>query len=165
MRLSARLRSLLTALGFLGFLVSASGARAGGPDGKVFGIGVCVPEPSAFTFEIYLSHATAVDFAVGWDTFSDKNGYGHFDYLVYPLDLARSGTVAVPFYLGLGVWLREVHSDVDFGVRVPFGLAINFRNAPLQIFGELAVKILIASAYDPADRVDLDGDVGFRLYF
>jgi hypothetical protein len=162
MRLSARLRNVLVALGFL--LVGAR-ARAGGPDGKVFGIGVCLPEPSAFTIEVYLSHATAIDFAVGWDTFSDKNGYGHFDYLVYPLDLARSGTVSVPFYLGLGAWLREVHNDLDFGVRVPLGLAINFHNAPLQIFGELAVKILIASAYDPEGRVDLDGDVGFRLYF
>lgn len=153
------------ALVALALLLSTTAARADGPEGKVFGIGVCLPEPAAFTLEAYLSHATAIDIAVGWDTFSDEHGYGHFDYLVYPIDVARGGSVSMPLYLGLGVWLRDVHKDVDFGARVPFGLAINFRNAPLQIFGELAVRIVIASEIDPEDRVNLDGDVGFRLFF
>jgi hypothetical protein len=164
MRLPRRASLVLFLL--LVVLVGAEGrARAGGPEGKVFGIGVCLPEPAAFTFEAYVSHASAIDFSVGWDTFSNENGYGHFDYLVYPVDLARGGTVSLPFYLGLGVWLRDVHKDVDVGVRVPLGLAINFHDAPLQIFGELAVKVILASADDNVDRVDLDGDVGFRLFF
>jgi hypothetical protein len=146
-------------------LLWAGAATARGPEGKSFGIGVCVPEPSAFTLEIYLSRLTALDFAIGWDTFSDKNGYGHLDYLVYPVDLARGGGVSVPLYLGLGFWLIDVSKDLYFGARIPFGLALNFHTAPLQIFGELAVKIVIAAPHDPADRVDLDGAVGFRLFF
>jgi hypothetical protein len=140
-------------------------AAARGPEGRSIGIGVCLPEPSGFTLEAYVTHNTAIDLAVGWDTFSDRDAYGHFDYLVMPVDLARGGSVSVPIYLGLGAFLLEANSDLYFGARVPLGLAFNFRTAPLQIFGEVALRILIAAPHEPADRLDLDGDVGFRLFF
>ena len=140
-------------------------AVARGPEGLSIGIGVCVPEPSAFTIEAYITHNTAIDIAVGWDTFSDRDAYGHLDYLVMPVDLGRGGSVSVPLYLGLGAFLLEAQSDLYFGARVPLGLALNFRSAPLQLYGEIALRILIAAPHEPADRLDLDGDVGFRLFF
>ena len=146
-------------------LFSTTTAFARGPEGRTVGIGICLPEPSGFTLEAYVSHSTAIDFVIGWDTFNNRNGYGHLDYLVMPVDLARGGSVSVPLYLGIGGWLIDAGGDLYFGARVPFGLALNFRSAPLQIFGELALKIILASPHDPGDRLDLDGDVGFRIFF
>src|SRR5215813_13560184 len=147
------------------FLLAPVSAGARGPEGLSIGIGVCVPEPSAFTLEAYVTHNTAIDVAVGWDTFSDRNAYGHFDYLVMPVDIARGGSVSIPLYLGLGVFLEEAQSDLYFGARIPLGLAFNLHSAPLQLYGEIALRILIAAPHEPADRLDLDGDVGFRLFF
>jgi len=147
------------------FLLAPVAAGGRGPEGLSIGIGVCVPEPSAFTLEVYVTHNTALDFAFGWDTFSDRDAYGHFNYLVMPVDLSRGGSVSVPLYLGLGAFLLEAQSDLYFGARIPLGLAFNFRSAPLQLYGEIALRILIASPHEPTDRLDLDGDVGFRLFF
>lgn len=147
------------------FFCAPAVAFARGPEGLSIGIGVCVPEPSAFTLEAYVTHNTAIDVAFGWDTFSDRDAYGHFDYLVMPVDIARDGSVSVPLYLGLGAFLLEAQGDVYFGARIPLGLAFNLRSAPLQLYGEIALRILIAAPHEPADRLDLDGDVGFRLFF
>src|SRR5215813_2052575 len=109
-------------------------AAARGPEGLSIGIGICVPEPSGFTLEAYVTHNTAIDFAIGWDTFSNRAGYGHLDYLVMPVDLSHGGSVSVPLYLGLGGFLLDAGGDLYFGARVPLGLALNFRSAPLQFF-------------------------------
>jgi hypothetical protein len=146
-------------------IAAAPAAHAYGPQGHSVGIGIILPEPSGFTLEAYLSRNTALDFAIGWDTFSQRNGYGHLDYLVLPVDLARGGSVSVPLYLGLGIWLLEAGGDAFVGARVPLGLALNLRSAPLQFFGEVALRILIFAPGDPDHRLDADGAVGFRIFF
>ncbi len=138
-------------------------AHAYGPEGRSVGIGIILPEPTGFTLEAYLSHNTALDFAIGWDTFNEHDGYGHLDYLVLPVDLARSGSLSVPLYLGIGFWLLDA-GDTFGGARVPFGLALNFRGAPLQIFGEIALRVVLFGPGDP-DRIHLDGALGFRIFF
>src|SRR5512143_1438758 len=102
----------------------ASVAHAYGPQGRSVGIGIILPEPTGFTLEAYLSHNTALDFAIGWNTWNAHDGYGHLDYLVLPVDLSRGGSVSVPLYLGIGFWLLDA-GDVFGGARVPFGLALN----------------------------------------
>src|SRR5215831_14050995 len=87
--------------------VGARAAHAYGPQGRSIGIGVMLPEPTAFTLEAYLSRNTALDFAIGWNTFDERHGYGHIDYLVLPFDLSHGGSVSVPFYLGIGGWLLD----------------------------------------------------------
>jgi hypothetical protein len=152
-------------------LVLATGARsahARGAGGGSIGIGVVLGQPTAFTLEAYLGGHTALDFDAGFVDFDNQSDfYFSLDYIVLPVDLARGGSVSVPLYLGVGgavIALNDPASDILVGVRVPFGLQLNFRSAPLQIFFELAIKVLIV---DPIDtrRLDLDGGVGFRIFF
>jgi hypothetical protein len=145
-------------------LTFAPAARAYGPQGRSVGIGVMLPEPTGFTLEAYLSRNTALDFAIGWNTFDERHGYGHVDYLVLPFDLSRGGSLSVPFYLGIGAFLFDA-GDAFFGARVPFGLALNLRRAPLQFFGEVALRVLLIAPGDPPRRIDVDGAVGFRIFF
>jgi hypothetical protein len=50
---------------------------------------------------------------------------------------------------------------------VPFGLAIALRQAPVQFFFELALRVLVIDDDDGRndDDVDLTGGLGFRVYF
>jgi hypothetical protein len=78
--------------------------------------------------------------------------------------------VGVPIYLGVGGVIAGPRSNfgdnLALGVRVPFGLAIQFRRAPVQLFFELAVRLLfVREGNNNYDRTDLTGGLGFRVYF
>jgi len=129
------------------------------------GIGVVIGEPTAGTLEFWLDGPTSLDFAIGIATFDDRNLYMHLNFKVYPVDLARRGPIGVPLYLGIGAWLYNPGDDLILGPRVPFGLALHFRNAPLQVFFEVAIKFWLVKP-SHIDRVaDADVNGGFRIYF
>ncbi len=144
---------------------------AGEPGNSTFGIGLILGAPTGLSMELKLSGQSALDFAIGLNTFDDTDGgYFHFDYLVYLTDLSRGGSVAVPLYLGIGLafWDPYRHfnnDDLNVALRVPFGLAIAFRTAPVQFFGELAVRVLFVDQGYDDDTTDLTGGLGFRVYF
>jgi hypothetical protein len=146
-------------------------ARRGGRSAmsRDFGLGLIIGAPTGLSAELRLGSNTSLDFALGLERFDDDELYLHFDYLVYPVDLASGGSVAVPLYLGVGaiLWDRgnDFGDDLSLGVRVPFGLALAFRRAPVQIFFELAVRLIVVEEVDRDDDVDLTGGVGFRVYF
>ena len=140
--------------------------------GKNVGLGLTFYEPTGLTAAFRLSGTQSLDLTVGLDTFDDTDaGYAHLQYLVSPFELTHSSSVAVPVYLGLGPYVydhnRSFDDDVHLGLRVPFGIAVEFR-APIQLFFELAVRAPIAEL-DHDDRhdhgTDLGGAVGFRLFF
>jgi hypothetical protein len=150
-------------------------ARGGGPFSKDVGLGLEVGFPTALTLELKLSRQTGLDIAIGLDDFdNDDSLYLHVDYLVYLVDLAGGGgRIGVPLYLGVGpmLYTRDYDNrddrfdDFNFGLRVPFGLALAFRTAPVQIFAELAIGLLLVDEYDNNDNTWLGGAVGFRVYF
>ena len=155
------------------------GGGMGEPGASTFGIGLILGTPTGLSLELRLSPRSALDFAIGFgsfddddDYYDDDDGYLHFDYLVYLADLARGGSVAVPFYLGIGAafWDNDRRNDFDnddlnMGIRVPFGLALAFRSAPVQFFFELALRLQILDENDSDDDLDLTGALGFRVYF
>jgi hypothetical protein len=148
------------------------GGVDGMPGNRTVGIGLILLQPTGLSLELKLSSATALDFAIGLNDFDNDDGaYFHFDYLVYLADLARGGSVAVPFYLGVGLALWDYddrfdnNDNLDGALRIPFGLAIAFRTAPVQIFAELAIRLQFIDENDNNDNVDLTGALGFRVYF
>jgi hypothetical protein len=147
-------------------LVLAAGAAEARRGVGGIGIGAAIGEPTGGTLEVWLDGPTSFDFLIGIGSFDDHNLYLHADFKVYPFDLARgSGTVGVPFYLGVGAFVYNPGDDLYFGPRVPFGLAIHFRNAPLQLFVEVAVKFALVRP-SGVDRVaDADVNGGFRIFF
>jgi hypothetical protein len=157
-------------------LVSRPAHAIGGEPGRsTLGLGIILGAPTGLSLELRLGPRTAFDVAVGIDNYEHNDYYVHFDYLVYLIELSRGGTLSIPFYLGIGLVLWDGHygdrdndyeDDMRIGARVPFGLALAWRRAPVQIFLEGAVRILF---YDDRDRdydtVDLTGAAGFRVYF
>jgi hypothetical protein len=150
------------------------GSFGGEPGASTFGIGLILGSPTGLSMELRLSNQTALDFALGLDDFrEDDGGYFHFDYLVYLADLARGGSVSLPVYLGVGLAFWDEYDrfdnddELNLGLRVPFGIAIAFRTAPIQFFGELAIRVLLVDDDDGRDDddVDLTGGLGFRVYF
>jgi hypothetical protein len=75
-------------------------------------------------------------------------------------EVARGRTVTVPVYVGVGPFVAE-HRDVDVGARFPFGVAFDFRTAPLELFVELALALRLVHDVD----LDLAPALGFRFYF
>jgi hypothetical protein len=150
------------------------GGGFGGEAGyKTFGFGLILGSPTGLSAEIRLDPRAGLDMALGLDAFDDGDGgYFHMDYLVY-FAQANGQSVSVPFYVGIGGVLWDHHrfdydDDLHLGLRVPFGLALALRSAPLQFFFELAVRVMF---YDEDgdryhdDDVDLTGGLGFRVYF
>ena len=127
------------------------------------GIGISFGDPTALTIEYRrgrrgFGHALEID--VGIDRFDEDRFYAHLLWKFYLADLVRGRSVVIPFYTAIGPFLIE-RDGVDLGVRVPFGLAFDFRRAPIQLFAELAVELEVVDDLD----TDIGGAVGFRWFF
>jgi hypothetical protein len=79
--------------------------------------------------------------------------------------LLGGGSVGLSPYLGPGAFLTDLgnkaNDRVGLGARAPFGLSLDFRRAPLQIYAELVVGLLLI----PDVNGDIGGALGFRYYF
>ena len=139
---------------------------------KTFGLGIMVGEPIGLTAKYYLSGSTALDFALGeYDRFRDDDDLGvHVDFLWHPLTLATADPFLVPLYFGLGGRIVGDDDDgpdddeIDFAVRGPLGVALDFNRVPIDIFFELALIIELIND-DDEDDVELDAALGVRYYF
>src|SRR5262249_26957471 len=139
-------------------LICSSQARAeGGP----FGLGLVVGTPTGLSLEYKLSSHTAIDGAVGIDLFVDRHLYVQGDFLFLFGDLLGGGDVGLTPYLGIGAFVADFgNRGAGFGVRGPFGLALDFRRAPLQIYGEFSLNLqLVRDAH-----LYVGGALGFRYF-
>jgi hypothetical protein len=134
------------------------------------GIGIFVGQPTGLDLKLDLQRKTALDIVAGWKGFEDRNhdGYAHLTFLVN-LGNARGSSIVVPFRLGIGgaVWDRggDFGDDINVAVRAPFEVGIRFRRTPLEIYGEVALVLVLLDENDNEDNVDADGGVGLRIYF
>ena len=160
-------------------------ARAREAPAHPFGFGLVVGEPTGLTAKLYLSQPFALQFGAGFvDNFNGEDGFHmNVDVLWHPAVLARGADITLPFYLGVGGRIWQHHwgyyytdhywysdSDTHLGVRVPFGILMDFNRIPLDIYLELAVvfDIIYFDQNDPYDdhrRVDVNGGIGARYYF
>ena len=129
------------------------------------GIGLVVGDPTGLTVEYYPrspGFGQAVEVTLGLDTFDDSHTYVHVIWKLYLAQLVRGASVDVPIYVGIGPWLAEGgNDDIYLGARMPFGIALDFKAAPLQVFLELALDAVLVDHFD----VGVEGAVGFRYYF
>jgi hypothetical protein len=58
-----------------------------------------------------------------------------------------------------------VEGDVNIAARAPFEIALLFRRAPMEIYGEVALVLRLVREYEGTDLLDADGGVGIRVYF
>jgi hypothetical protein len=132
------------------------------------GIGLFVGEPTGLDLKLGLGFRSNLDIVIGWDTYKDgRNAYGHVTYLA-TLGVAHGNAVSVPFRLGIGGAVYDDGSfdnGVNFAVRAPLEIGLKFRNAPIELYGEIALKLTLIDDNNNNDDVDLDGGIGFRVYF
>ena len=132
------------------------------------GLGVFVGEPTALDLKVGLSARGGLDLAFGWSTFRDgRDHYAHVTYLA-TLAVGHGDSVNVPIRLGVG---GAIYDDGDFNngtnlaVRAPLEIGLKFRRSPIEIYGEVALLLTFFDDNNNDNTVDIQGGVGFRVYF
>jgi hypothetical protein len=136
------------------------------------GIGAFIGEPTGLDVKLGLSPRSALDILVGWynhwDNFGDDGAYAHLTYLVQPV-VTSGRSVIVPLRVGIGGAIFDdvgrFDGDIHLAARFPLQIGLMFKNAPLEIYGEIALKLTLVDPGPDHRFVDLDGGVGIRFYF
>lgn len=126
------------------------------------GLGVILGEPTGVSFKHWVSQKSAIDAAFAW-SFAGRGDelHLHADYLWHtPLKSADPAVRRTSFYIGVGGRAR-FENDFRVGVRVPIGLAHFIKDAPLDIFIEVAPILDLV----PATDMSANGGIGLRYYF
>jgi len=148
-----------------------------------FGLGIELGAPSGLNGKLFLSPSTALNFGVGWlydNYYRDGEGiHLYLDHLWHPVSLSDNPTFKLPFYVGVGgaFWsfddrtTRVVDRYSALGLRVPFGLAFDFNNVPLDIFIQLTFVVDVffgnpnRRAYPDRFGPGFEGSFGIRYWF
>ena len=129
--------------------------------GRGFGLGIIVGEPTGISAKHWLSSATAVDFAFAWSLEGDGSFTVHADYLKHTFRLIKVERGALPFYYGLGGRIKFDGNNDVLGVRIPLGLTYLFDNVTLDLFVEIVPVLQIF----PETDFRLNGAIGVRYFF
>jgi hypothetical protein len=145
-----------------------------------FGLGIELGAPSGFNGKYFLSPSTALNFGLGWlwdSYYRDGRGFHlYLDHLWHPVSLTENATFKLPFFVGVGgrFWNFDDCRGKDctgnhysaVGVRVPFGLAFDFNNVPLDVFvGITFVVDMFFNDYRDRFGPHFEGSVGIRYWF
>lgn len=150
-------------------LTSGATAHAQVPSGGDFGVGLMLGEPSGLTGKYWFNNVNAVDVHMAFD-FTDEAFVVFSDYLFHfdAFKLASGANVDVPVYIGVGGKFAvngdnrgNDDGDVTLGARIPLGVTVLLKKAPLEIFVEIAPGVRII----PSTSGDIDGAIGLRYYF
>lgn len=138
------------------------------------GLGVFVGEPTGLDLKLDLAQRSALDLVFGWyshwndgDRIND-GAYAHVTYLVTPV-VSVGRSVIVPLRIGIGGAIFDdagrYDGDIHLAARVPFQVGLRFRRTPLELYGEIALKLTVVDPGPEHRTVDLDGGIGLRFYF
>jgi hypothetical protein len=158
---------------FLAAAVALAFAAPASAQGGGIGVGLIAGEPTGLTLKFPLSGNTAIDVAIGPDADGfddDSDGQLHADWLIAPAIIARGNGVTIPLYLGVGGVLEfddngNADDEVDFGLRMPVGVAFELQRVPLEFFVEVAVELIFLDNGLDDEILDADGALGVRFYF
>ena len=154
------MKTSLTAI-ILSALLWSGAAGAQPPRGGKFGLGILVGEPTGITGKVWFDQRHALDVGASW-LFHGESFYLTVDYLFHSAPVARTASFELPLYIGVGGLLAAGRKhDAGVGVRVPLGLAFEFRSVPLELSLEVAPGVLLV----PGTGFNIDGGLGLRYYF
>lgn len=151
----------------LAFLVVLLAVLPAPPASADVGLGLFLGEPTGLDLKLGLGNRSGLDILAGWhEIYRDGYGgdYAHVTYLVTPA-VGHGRSVIVPFRIGIGVALIDsgvrFGDDLHVGVRAPLEIGFKFRHVPLELYGELSVLLVLQNS----PFLDVDGGIGFRIYF
>jgi hypothetical protein len=130
-------------------------------EGRPFGLGVIVGDPTGITAEKWLGHRTAFDFAAEWSLDGDDSVALAGDHLWYDFGITGTRHHAFALHYGLGAraLLRDARDD-RVGVRLPIGLTYFAGDGRVGIFAQVAPLLDVA----PDTDVGVQGGVGARYF-
>ncbi|MBI1806448.1 MAG: hypothetical protein HYR76_05295 [Ignavibacteria bacterium] len=124
-----------------------------------FGIGILIGEPTGVSVKGWLNATNAIDAGVAWSFVRETSFHIHGDYLWHSFDVFKSSE-KIPLYYGIGGRIKTGrHQDTRLGLRVVVGVGYIFRNAPVDLFFEVAPIV------DLAPSTELQGNVGLGARF
>jgi len=146
-------------LAFIVLMVLNASSSGRGQERGV-GLGVIIGEPTGLSAKFWTSSRNAVDVAVAY-SFRHK-GYFHLhaDYLWHFPNVIHS-TERFPLYAGIGGRFAAGSGSGIFGVRIAGGIAYWVRDAPIEIFFELAPIVDLA----PETGLSGNAGIGVRFFF
>jgi len=151
----------------LAILTAVMLASAGTAHADV-GVGLFVGEPVGLDLDIGLARRSSLDIVLGWTQIPDgRDHYAHLTYLLTPV-VGRGSSVLIPLRIGLGAAIYDdgrFDNGINAAVRVPLEVALRFRRAPLEIYGEISLLVTFLDANNNNDTFDVDGGLGLRFYF
>lgn len=126
-----------------------------------FGLGVMVGAPTGFNAKYWVSEDNAFDFGLAYSFVETHNALSiHADYL-YHESRWFPRFERLDFYYGYGARIRSNSDQTSLGVRGVAGLALMLKEAPVDIFFELAPVFKLI----PSTALNLDCVIGARYYF
>jgi len=139
------------------------------PEGKSFGFGIILGDPTGGTAKLWLTRDNALAFHLGASFFgSPRIGVDylwHFDAFssnIVNLYAGPGGVIGLG--KGNGFWYRNrfirTNNEVGIGGRAMFGINVVPQRTPLEIFIELGVLI----AFIPDFGSAADAAIGVRFY-
>ena len=132
-------RLAIVVLGFLIAIQSISWSQDHG-----VGAGILIGEPTGISFKGWLSPTTAMDAGLAWSFHRETSFHVHADYLIHAFDVFHTRE-RIPIYYGIGGRIKTSrHEDASLGVRVVVGADYMFRDAPVDIFLEVAPVLDLA---------------------
>lgn len=163
------IRGLIVLIVLLGAVCVATPARADGPMGRTFGVGVALGNPLSLTAKYHLGANEAIDFHIGAfrsyytrnDGFWRNSLFLAADYVFEIWNFHQDATLSVPFYAGPGLGVAFSTGEhaycfdgrgrryscgmynFGFGPRLPVGVAVEFQKAPFELALEMAPTLMI----------------------
>ncbi|MCX6163551.1 MAG: DUF3996 domain-containing protein, partial [Ignavibacteriae bacterium] len=100
----------------------------------------------------------------GWSFVNEGSVHIHVDYLYHFNNVFESPRV--PLYIGVGGRIKlknteHQNNDTRLGIRIPFGIAYQFAEVPVDVFLEIAPILDL----NPTTRGSVNGALGVRYYF
>ncbi len=126
-----------------------------------FGLGVMVGAPTGISAKYWVSEDNAFDFGLAYSFVETHNALSiHADYL-YHENRWFPKFDRLDFYYGYGVRIRANSDQTSLGLRGVAGLDLMLKQAPVDIFLEIAPVFKLV----PSTALNLDCSLGARYYF
>lgn len=132
---------------------------------NTFGLGAVIGDPTGLSVKMWLDRTHAIDGAFAWSMRSDNAIHIQSDYLVHELSFFHLGRFPINLYYGAGGRLSNYSGDnksgLGLGARAPLGVAYQFKNPSVELFGEIAGILELT----PSTEFLFNVGIGGRFYF
>ncbi len=159
---------LLALLALLGMNLAAADAAAGPKNKNSVGLGAYIEGgyKNGISAKFWLDQQNAIDAVFSYAGGDYDYNHFHVDFLHHKYGVVKVDSGEIPVYFGIGVFVENdstynPNGTATNGLRIPVGFDYLLKDAPLDVYMELAPTIVsgdISGFY-------FSGAFGFRYYF